>query len=175
MGTRGQIIFGLFLVFLGVVYILGIAFNIDTGALCWPALLIFLGVWLLARPKLERSGSNIILIGEFRRRGLWNVTGTDIWIGIGDVRLNFTEIDIPLGETVFRVNGLIGDFRAEVPVGTPVMVNVSAFVADTNIFGEKKNNIFTPVRYQSEGYDSAERKFRFEITHFIGDVKVRHP
>jgi hypothetical protein len=68
MGTRGQIIFGLFLVFLGLIYILGIVFDLDAGALCWPVLLIILGVWLLARPRLERGGSNVILIGDFRRR-----------------------------------------------------------------------------------------------------------
>jgi hypothetical protein len=95
MGTRGQIIFGLFLVFLGVVYILGITFNIDTGALCWPAILILVGVWLLARPKFEREGTKIILIGDFRRKGAWNVTATDVWLGIDDVRLNFSETEIP--------------------------------------------------------------------------------
>jgi lia operon protein LiaF len=175
MGTRGQIIFGLFLVFLGLIYILGIVFNIDTGALCWPILLIVLGVWLLARPKLERSGSNVILIGDFKRRGQWNITSTDIWIGIGDVRLDFTESELPLGESVFRVNGLIGNFTAEVVPGTAVMVNASAFVTDTNIFGKKTDNILTPVRYRSEGYDAAERKLRFDITHFVGDIKVKQP
>jgi lia operon protein LiaF len=169
MGTRGQIIFGLFLVFLGVIYVLGIVFNIDTGALCWPVFLILLGVWFLVRPK------GIILIGDYRRKGSWDVAATDVWIGIGDVRLNFTESEIPLGETIFRVNGLIGDFRAEVPANIPVMVNASAFIVDTNIFDEKRNNIFSPVRFVSEGYDTADRKLRFEITHFIGDVKVRNP
>jgi hypothetical protein len=169
MGTRGQIIFGLFLVFLGVMYILGIVFNIDTGALCWPAFLILLGVWLLVRPK------GIILIGDYRRKGPWDVEPIDVWIGIGDVRLNFAESEIPPGETIFRVNGLIGDFRAEVPAGIPVMVNASAFIVDTNIFDEKRNNFFTPVRFVSAGYDTADRKLRFETTHLIGDVKVRHP
>jgi hypothetical protein len=173
MATRGQIIFGLFLVFLGLIYILGIVFDLDAGALCWPVLLIILGVWLLARPRLERGGSNVILIGDFRRKGMWNVTSTDVWLGIGDVHLDFMQSEIPPGETVFRVNGLIGSFKAEVPAGTPVMVNASALVTDTNIFGQKTDNILTPVRYRSEGYDTAERKLRFDTTQLIGDVKVR--
>jgi lia operon protein LiaF len=174
MGIRGQIILGFFLVFLGLVYILGIVFDLDVGALCWPVLLIILGVWLLARPRLERSGSNIILIGDFRRSGIWNIASTNVWLGIGDVRLNFNESELPPGETVFRVNGIIGDFKAEVPAGTPVMVNVSAFISDTTIFGQKTNNILTPLRYHSENYETAERKLRFETTHLIGDVKVKY-
>jgi predicted membrane protein len=71
------------------------------------------------------------------------------------------------------MNGLIGDFGVEVPADTPVKVNVSGFVVDTKIFDQKKNNILTPLHYQSEGYEAAERKLRFEITHLIGDVKVK--
>jgi predicted membrane protein len=63
--------------------------------------------------------------------------------------------------------------RVEVPPGTPVMVNASAFVTDTNIFGQKTDNILTPVRYRSENYETAERKLRFDTTHFIGDIKIK--
>lgn len=174
MGTRGQVLFGLFLVFLGSFYILGLLFNIDTRALFWPIILILIGVWLLARPTIERQGAKVILIGDYRRQGAWHVTHTDIWLGIGDVRLSFADTQIPAGETVFRINGLIGDTKVEVPAGIPVKVNSSAFVADTEIFDQEMNNIFTSAHFQSDTYDRAERKLRFDIHHFVGEVKVKH-
>lgn len=75
MKNRGQLILGGALVLIGLLYILGVVFDIDLGRIFWPLLLIALGVWFLFRPKIGLSGgyADFRFIGNVRRRGAWKV------------------------------------------------------------------------------------------------------
>ncbi|HEX6303986.1 MAG TPA: hypothetical protein VFZ76_07335, partial [Anaerolineales bacterium] len=100
MRNRGQLILGGFLLFLGLVSLLSVIFNVDLGAFCWPIGLILVGVWLLVRPRYTRTESDTFIrpIGDLHRRGTWQVADQEIWIIIGDTDLDFTEAIIPTGE-----------------------------------------------------------------------------
>lgn len=173
MINRGQLTIGIMLVLLGVIFLLGTVFNINVWAICWPAGLIALGVWLILRPRLVGTGAEVVLLGELRRSGSWAVRDEEIWLGIADADLDLTRAEIPTGETRFRIFGFVGDVDVLVPAGIGVSVSASGFVIDSDLLGHDRETFLTPVEAVSEDYASAERKLRIEMTCFVCDLKVK--
>ena len=170
MQNRGQLISGGIIILLGVLLLIGNIFKIDIGALCWPTALILLGVWLLARPRLP---VNFILLGNYRKHGAWQVAPEDVYTGLGDVEFDFSEAEIPAGETRLRAYGFIGDIKMKVPAGVGVSVSAIGFITDLNFFGQKSSHFFDPITASSAGYETAERKIHLEAGYFIESVKIK--
>lgn len=175
MVNRGQLTIGIVLVLLGVIFLLGTVFEINVWAICWPAGLIALGVWLILRPRLAGpgTGSEVVLLGDLRRRGNWTVQNEEIWLGVADADLDFTGAEIPLGETRIRIFGFVGDVDVFVPAGVGISVNAAGFVIDSDLLGRDQETILTPVEVVSEDYAAAERRLRIEMTCFVCDLKVK--
>jgi hypothetical protein len=174
MHNRGQLILGLAIILIGVLFLIGNLLKVDVGAL-WPVGLILLGLWLFLRPQLISSDTSTRqkLIGDVRRDGVWQVADEEIWLGVGDVRLDMTEAEIPPGESCIRVWSFVGDVKLSVPQGVGVSVSSSAFISDVRVLGQKREVFLAPVHVASEDYGTAERKIRLETTCFVGDVRVR--
>jgi predicted membrane protein len=173
MTKRGQVILGSALLLLGIFALVGVVFQIDWGLLCWPALLILLGVWLLFRPQFETAGTHILLLGDVRRNGIWQVTKETYWIGIGDVRLDFSQAEVPVGETVIQINGLIGALRVTAPPGFALAISASGLIINSTIFENHADHFLTPVEECTPGYETAERRVRLDSVRFINDLKIR--
>jgi lia operon protein LiaF len=175
MRNQGQLILGIVVIVIGLAFLIGNLFDVNVWTYCWPVGLILLGVWLLLRPRLVSSDTAVRqkLLGDIRRDGVWQVADEEIWIGIGDVRLDMTEAEIPPGETRVRVWGFVGDVRLSLPEGVGVSLSSNAFVTDVKALGHKREGILVPVRIASDDYETAERKVRLETTFFVGDVTVR--
>jgi predicted membrane protein len=174
MRDQGQVVLAMVIILVGVVLLIGNVFDVDVWALCWPVALILLGLWVLLRPRM--IGADTIarqkLLGNIRRRGEWQVMEEEFWIGIGDVKLDMTEAEIPAGETQLRIWNFVGDVRLTVPPEVGVSVSSSAFIADVRVLGRKRDSFLAPVRITSENYETAERKIKLETTSFIADVRV---
>jgi lia operon protein LiaF len=175
MRNQGQVYLALFIILIGVLFLIGNLFDVDVGTFCWPTALILLGLWLLLRPQLISSDAAVHqkLLGDIRRRGAWQVTDEEIWLGIGDIRLDLAEAEIPVGETKLRVWNFVGSVNLRVPDDVGVSLTSTAFVSDVRMFGRKQEGILTPVQMSSENYETAERKVRLEITCFVADVRIR--
>lgn len=175
MRNRGQLIIGAVLVALGLLSLLSTLFHIDFGALCWPVLLIGIGVWLVLRPRLTSpdSASEVLLIGDRRRRGEWTVRSEEFWLGVGDVELDMTQAVIPPGETVLRVYSFVGDVDIFVPRSVGVAVQMNGFVIDSDVLGQDYDSFLTPVSVQSENFAAAESRLRVEMTSFVVDLKIK--
>jgi lia operon protein LiaF len=177
MRNRGQIIFGSLLLFFGLVLILGNIFHINIWAVCWPTGLILVGIWFLLRPRLNQPGSgiNISPLANIRRYGSWTVRNEETWIIVGDIKLDMTQAEIPLGETTIHSYGFVGDVRLIVPQGIGLSITSTAFLTDAKILGQKGDHFFIPVYYTSENYATAERKVRLETLYFVIDLDVEQP
>jgi lia operon protein LiaF len=175
MRNQGQLILGIVVILIGGVLLVGSLFDVDVWTLCWPTGLILLGVWLLLRPQLVSSDTSVRqkLIGDIRRRGEWQVADEEIWLGVGDVKLDMTSAEIPLGETRIRVWGFVGDVNLRVPQDVGVSVSCSAFVTDARVLGQRRERFLASFHMTSEDYETAERKIRLETTFFVGDIKVK--
>jgi len=169
---RNQIIFGVLLLGLGLLLLFGVILKIDVWSLICPLFLIGVGVLLLLAPKMSESPLNIKLIGDYRRRGVWDFDSQDIWLLIGDVVFDLSETEIPEGETKLRVHGFVGSVKMRVPEGIGVELNSTAFVTDARLIDQKQNIFISPVNMRTPGYEESQKKIRLETLYFVGDIKI---
>ncbi len=105
---------------------------------------------MLLRPQLfdPNTPGQLKLLGDVHRRGAWQVTDEEIWTGIGNVRLDMTNADVPTGKTQIRVFNFVGD------VG--VWVSSTAFVTDARVLGQKRDYFLTSFELSSDNYETAQ-------------------
>jgi hypothetical protein len=175
MGDKGSVVVGTVLIGLGVLFLLSIWLQINLWGFFWPGLLIVLGVMILLRSRATPAGmrSEFVLLGDIDRDGDWPVTNEETWIGIGDVDLDFTRANVPVGETTIGVRGFVGDVEVIVPQSVGLSINASGFITNVKQAGREQPVFLGPYRYQSEGYATAERKIRLETSFFIHDLKLK--
>ena len=172
MYNRWQVYVGAAIIVVGVIFLIGTVFDIDPWAICFPIVLILAGVLVLLRPQLFVAG-RLKLLGTVQRRGTWQVTDEEFYVGIGDVRLDLTSADIPEGETCIRVLIGVGSVNVRVPRGVGVSVSSIGFVTDAKALGRKQVGFLTPFEVTSDDYQTARHKLHLETVNFVGDVKVR--
>lgn len=174
MRNRGQFIIGGLVLFLGLVSLLSVIFDIDFWAFCWPVGLILLGIWLLVRPRYSSLDSSVIIrpLGNVHHYGEGHLTNREIWVFVGDIDLDLTHTDISSGETTIRVYGFVGDVKLRAPQDVGVSVSSTSFITDANLWREKRDHFLTPVHRVSEGYQTAERKVKLEVMFFVVNLRV---
>lgn len=176
MRNQGMIFIALLIILAGVLMLLGNLFDINFWAICFPAGLILLGIFVLFRPRMvgPDTQSHVILIGEVERSGEWEA-GNEETIGfIADVTYDLTKATIPEGETRIRHFGFVGDYSIYMPEEIGVAVNASSFVTNFKLDGnEEEVNILSALNWQSDNYKLAEKRVRFELTQFVGEIKLR--
>lgn len=175
MRSQRQLIFAVAVILLGVVLLIANILDISLGMVCWPSILIALGILLLLRPQLigSDSRSSQRLLGDIRRSGAWAVEDSEFWLGIGDVTLDLTDAEIPVGETTLRVWGFVTDVRVTAPEDVGVAVSSQAFIADANFLGLKRDSILAPIRLFSDNFEIAERRIAVETRFFLGEIRVQ--
>jgi lia operon protein LiaF len=173
--NRGQAVLGLILVVLGVLFLIGTVFQVNVWAYCWPVGFILLGAWLVMRPRFqgENAASEVLLLGDLRRRGIWTVREHEIWLGVGDVDMDFTQAEVPPGETRIKIYGFVGDIDLYFPASVGVAVDAAGFVVDSDLFGRDRDAFLSSVEAASEDYASAERRVKIEVIGFVVDLKVK--
>jgi hypothetical protein len=174
MWNRGQLIIGGAVILIGLLLLVGALVDVDVGVFCFPIALILLGVWVLVRPQLVAPGTGVAMriLGDVRRSGAWEVTEGEFWVGIGDVRLDLTEAEVPVGKTSLRIYGFIGDVRLLVPEGLGVSVASTALISDARVLGHKTDTFLGTFYWESEGFEAAERKIQVETIHFIVNTRI---
>lgn len=174
MRSQGRILIGTLIIIAGVLLLLGAVFDINVGLFCFPVGLILLGIWLLFRPQMvgPETGFRVAFFGPVRRDGRWQVTDQEIWLAVGDVRLDLGEADIPSGVTDIRIFAFVADVRLLLPPGVGAAISSTSFVSDIKLFDRKREGIVAPVHMSSDGYDEAQRKVHLETVCFVAEVKV---
>jgi predicted membrane protein len=174
MRIRGQVLFGIIIVLIGLAVLVGNVFDVDVGVLCFPVGLILVGGWLLVRPRLvgRDTALRMRFFGSFRRSGAWQVSDQEIWLLIGDVRLDLSEAEIPVGETHIRVFSFVSEVRMNVPEGVGASLTSMGFVNEVRVLGKRRTGFVFPVNLSSDGYQAAERKVHVESMGFVSDMRA---
>ncbi len=175
MQNRGQLFWGLVVILLGVLFLIGNLTNIDVSAYCWPVALILVGLWLILRPRTTAPGTvdTTKVIGDIDRSGAWTVTAEDFFGFVMDLDLDMTQAIIPPGKTLLRVYGFVTDVELFVPKDVGVRVSPAAFYAESKINGEKEEQILASMPVQTDNYDTAERQLMVETRSFVTEISVR--
>ncbi len=149
MKKQTQILLGSALIGFGVLIMMSNLFNIDVGAICWPSVLILVGVLIIVRPRIAPEGTDVrmLLFADLRRSGKWDVMDQEIW-------------------------GFVGDVDIIVPEDIGISISSMGFVTEARLDGKKRGGFMTPVRYTSDNYESAAKRIRLEMISFVADLKV---
>lgn len=172
MQNRGQLILGGGLLLIGLLLLVGNLFNINLWVFCWPALLIGLGVYLILRPQILGPGTraNIRPLGGVRRYGDWEVRNEEIWMFVGDIRLDFTRAAVPPGESRIRIYGFVGDVELLTSPDVGMAISAIGFFTDAALWGEKQESFLAPVNFQTPNYAASERRIFVETFFFVSDL-----
>jgi lia operon protein LiaF len=174
MKKQTQILLGSALIGFGALIMMSNLFNIDFGAICWPSVLILVGVLIIVRPRIAPEGTDVrmLLFGDLRRSGEWDVMDQEIWSFVGDVDLDFTQANFPEDEVTFQLYRFVGDVDIIVPQDIGISISSMGFVTEARLEGKKRGGLLTPVRYTSDNFDSAVKRIHLEMISFVADLKV---
>lgn len=176
MRNRGMILLAILIIGLGVVLLIGNLFKLNFFAYCFPLGLIMLGMFVLFRPRTVEPGthSRTVLLGDFEKTGPGTLTAEEYWGFIVDAKYDLTKLDIPSGETVIKGFSFIGEVEIFAPADIGVEINGSSLITEFKQAGEEEQSyILSPLNWKSDGYKMMERRVRFDLTQFIGDIKLR--
>ena len=138
-------------------------------------MLVILGVILVVSPGSLRPSANsrFAFAGDYYFDEGWEVKSEEFRMFAGDIEFDLMDAKIPAGETFVNVYCFAGELDIRVPADVGVRIATNAFVTNAKINGEKKEFIFSGLRYTSEGYEDADRKLVFEWSSFASDVSLR--
>ncbi|MBK7219502.1 MAG: hypothetical protein IPH95_21185 [Candidatus Promineofilum sp.] len=161
MRNQGMALIGALVMVAGILLLLSSLFDFNLWAVCFPLGLILLGVFVIFRPRM---------VGPDTRAG-W---AREHWAFVLDGTFDLTKADIPPGETLIRAFGFVNDVEIFVPADVGLALDLASFVTSMKVNGGGEESSFlAPVHWRSDGYKGLERRVRFELTQFVGDVKVR--
>ena len=176
MENRSQITIGAILVVIGALLLIGRLIDVDLSQFCWPIGLILVGALVLLRPRMLPADTEYTVrpFGDLRRRQGWQVRNEEIWMLIGDARLDLRDADIPSGETTIRIFGLIGDVDLLVPQDVGVKVSVGAFITDMDAPGQKEDVFLASTAWTNAAYqeERSDRRVLVSVGMFIADLDV---
>ena len=172
---KGPLILGVVLIAAGALGLIASLTDIPVWAIIWPTFLILVGAWMILRPRMIPADRAIEqrVLGDIRRTGTWRVKPEELWMGVGDVRLDLSEAEIPEGQTLLTVYGFVGSLRVDVPQTIGLSVTTSALVSDGRFLKQRRERFLGTLVYESEGFADAERRVRIEATYLVVDVRVR--
>lgn len=176
MRNRGMALIGAVLMLAGVFLLLDVFIDFNFWAVCFPLGLILLGVAVLLRPRMIPPGtkSHFAFVGEVERSGPEVLTDEEHWAFVMDATFDLTKATIPAGETTIRGLGFVEDVEIFVPADVGLALELASFVTSLKVDGKAEQDSFlAPVSWRSDGYKGMERRVRFELTQFVGDIKVR--
>lgn len=177
MRSRGVMLIGIFLILMGVLALISNLTGINFSRMCFPTVLILLGVLVLLRPRMVKQDTRVdfTLLGEYKRDGAWLVENTEIWSGIGEVKLDFTQAVIPAGENRIHIYHFVGDVVLRPDASMGLSLAASGLLNTVKWMGAKQDNFLNAVQLSTANFSQAERKVIVEVTTFVGDVKVIPP
>jgi hypothetical protein len=159
MQNRNQMVLGSFFILLGGAWFVASLLRISFWAICFPLGLILLGVlFLFVRPPLfgPSSESGAHFVGDIVRSGEWSVKNEEFWLFVGDVRLDMTRAQFPIGETTIYFNAFVADIDVSAPSDVAVNLSVTRLCSGGRVERPARGALLSGV-LSTPDYTSAER------------------
>jgi hypothetical protein len=177
MQNRNQMLVGSFFILCGGAWFVASILHISFWAICFPLGLILLGVlFLVVKPPLfvgTTSEGGTHFVGDIVRGGEWTVKNEEFYMFVGDVRLDMTRAQFPVGETTIYLNAFVADIDVSVPSDVAVSLSSTSFVAEAELNGQHVERFPSGVQMSTPDYTTAEHKLRLVTTCFVVDVNVK--
>ena len=175
MDSKTQQMIAYILIGVGGLFFATNVFGVDAGELVFPILLVVAGFLLVFRPQVFRpTGSRkFSFAGDYRIGRNWTPKDEEYLMFAGDFDIDLREVDLPDGETHFRVVAFANDIDLTVPEGVGVSISAAGFVAEVALDGQKESHIPGIFNYTTEGYAEATKKLRLESNGFVNEVDLK--
>jgi predicted membrane protein len=174
MNKRNQQILAFILIALGGLYLLANFINIEPSDIFWPLAMILLGLVFIFRPKsVAPEHAQFFFAGDKDFAENWEVRNEDLRMFAGDVFIDLGKADLPAGKTTFAVRCFASDIDINLPQDVGLKISSTGFVVESKIKGESASHVMTGLRYQSDNYASAEKKFDLITNSFAVEISIR--
>ncbi len=199
--NTGQLFWGLFLVGIGIVFLLdnfGTLNATEFFTAYWPLILILIGISLLigSRPRKrdtvvgapaaepsEQPESGTAYGSDFvDESGIFadvsldirseRFRGGSVSTVFGDTDIDLRSAGIAEGEHTLKVSGVFGDVEIAVPSELPIDVTGSTVFGSIQVREQTRSGIGQKLRYRSGNYETGERKLRIRCSQVFGDLKI---
>jgi lia operon protein LiaF len=90
----------------------------------------------------------------------------------GDTKLDLSSIQMAAGEHTLRISGVFGDVKIDTPQNLAIQVTGNTLAGDITIREYKKSGIGQSLTYQSQDYETADKKLHINISQVFGDLKI---
>jgi len=172
---KWQMIFGVFLLSMGVFALIKVIFKIDIWIFIWPLLLISLGVLIIFRPKFAGNDTKVtmILLGDIRREGEWEMVSEEYWLTVGKVTLDLSMAIIPEGETLQKVYLIAGDVVIRVPSDIGLLIDCNAIVSSIKNEKNEQNGLIQTNSFESLDYKFKDKKVKVETLGVVNSVVIK--
>ncbi len=101
-----------------------------------------------------------------------NFQGGSVNTVFGDTKLDMSKIIVAEGEHMLRISGVFGDVKIDIPQNLPIRVSGNTLAGDIVIREYKKSGIGQSLSYQSQDYETAQKKLHISVSQVFGDVKI---
>lgn len=174
MDRKGQQLIAYSLIGLGILLFLGNFFRIDPGRIIWPLVMIMAGILLVTRPQLFNPSGDVryAFAGDIVLDENWKVQDEEVRLFAGDIKIDLARANIPAGETVIAVRFFAGDIDMRLPSAVALRVTGNGFVIDSEINGNKRDNILAGLQYSSPEYEAAECRIHLLLSCFACDLDI---
>ncbi|MCJ7695990.1 MAG: cell wall-active antibiotics response protein [Anaerolineaceae bacterium] len=172
---KWQFIFGVFLLSMGVFALIKVIFNIDIWIFIWPLILIGIGVLIIFRPNFAGNDTKVtmILIGDIRREGEWEMKLEEYWLTVGKVTLDLSMAIIPEGVTLQKLFLIAGDVVIRVPSNIGLLVDCNAIVSSIKIKKNEQNGLIQTNSFKSSDYELKEKKVKVETFGVVNSIVIK--
>ncbi len=172
---KWQLIGGGFLILMGLGLLVKTIFGISIWAYLFPLAVIGAGLLFIFRPQMAGSDTqvNMMIFGDHRREGVWDVNRSELWVAIGSAKLDFSQANIPDGDTTIKIFGLINDVVLKLPDSVAAAVECGGLINTLKTVDSKQDQFFETTTYQTPAFETASRRVLISVAGLINDVKIK--
>ena len=172
---RWQIVLGITLIVLGLFSLIEVFIKFNPWRYFGPLLLIGLGILLILRPRIAGKEIKVQMpiLGDVRKKGIWEATQHEIWWIVGTSWLDFTDAVFPKGDALIRIFGFVTEVKITLPDDVGLKINSIAFFSEFRGNEGKEERILNELDYETPNFNSTEKRVAVQTVGFVSEVRVK--
>lgn len=165
---------GLLLIFIGITAIIHRITGFNLWNYLFPTLLVLIGLFLIFKPKFitGTGASTIQFIGEIEKTSHWIVQSQEMWMFVGDIKLDFREAQIPDGLSELHIFGFVNDIRIIQTPNAAFAYKTNAIISDNRINNQKNETFLNTFEVQDPNFDTSLKKVKIQSWAFVNETRI---
>ncbi|WP_198135382.1 LiaF domain-containing protein [Alkaliphilus metalliredigens] len=177
-GSKGEVVSGLILVFLGVTFIgrnLDL-FYLDLSLfwnLFWPVIIILVGVSFLKGSNKVKKSNMAIMGGIERKRDRWDLESSSYFALMGGVELDLTLANIPDEEVILDLTAIMGGIDIWVPDNIQVICEGTSILGGIELLDRATGGIVASTKASQNGDGESKKCIKIYSRAIMGGISVQ--